>query len=401
MASLNLTEAGGALKKFYLPTVRNQINNKCLLLQQISADDEHVEGDEWILSLQVKRNSGVGWRGENDTSPTAGSQKYVQARDSVKELRGRIEITQRVISAMASNKGSFVRAVDSEMKGVGKDAARNQNRAFIGTSNGVIATCGTTSASTTVTLATATPKSALRQLEQGMVIDIGTVANPVLRAQAREITSVDTAAKTMVITGAAITTASTDFIFISGSGGTSPQLEPTGLQTIVDSAGVVHNVDPATYQLWASFEEAQSSGPVNDSKLENAMDEVDLRSGEEVNLLLASYGVYREYGNYLTVMKRAQNTLDLKGGYKALSISSGSRAVGLARERDVPDGMVFGLNTDHLFAPTMADWQFMDDDGAVLSRVANKNAYEATAYKFVDLATDQRNAHFKLTGFYE
>ena len=41
----------------------------------------------------------------------------------------------------------------------------------------------------------------------------------------------------------------------------------------------------------------------------------------------------------------------------------------------------------------MSDWHFMDDDGAVLSRVANKRAYEATLVKDMDFATDQRNAH--------
>jgi hypothetical protein len=41
----------------------------------------------------------------------------------------------------------------------------------------------------------------------------------------------------------------------------------------------------------------------------------------------------------------------------------------------------------------MSDWEFMDDDGAILNRVANTDAYEATLYIYSELATDARNAH--------
>jgi hypothetical protein len=391
--ALDLTNAAGALKRWYLPGVRSQINNKCLLLEQVESGDEHVEGEEWVLSLHVQRNAGVGARGESGTSPAAGNQKYVTARDTVKEIRGRIEITGRIIKAMASNRGSFVRAIDSEMKGVTKDAYRDMNRQLAGTGDGVIATCGVTSGSTTVNLAATTPKSALRQLEVGKRIDIGTVANPVSVASNREITAVDTTNKTITISGAAVTTAGTNFVFNQGAGGNNPQLETHGLQEIVKDTGTLFNVNPSTYAVWKSYVKDAASGPISDPLLEEVMDEIDLRAGEEIDLWLVSYGVYREYGNYLSTLKRAPNTVDLKGGHKALSILSGSREAGLTRERDIPDGMAFALNTKHLFAPTMSDWDFMDEDGAVFSRVADKHSYEATLYKFMDFATDQRNAH--------
>lgn len=391
--ALDLTAAAGALKKFYLPGVRNQINNKTILLEQIERGSEHVEGDNWVLSLQVLRNSGVGARGENDTSPTAGAQKYVQATGAVKEIRGRIQITLRVIKAMASNKGSFVRAVDSEMKGITNDVQRDVNRQVAGTSDGVIATCGVTTAAVLVVLAATTPKSAMRQLEVGMVIDIGTLATPTTIASARTITANDPVGKTITISGAVVTTSAAHFIFRSGAGGNAPQLETFGLQTNVKDTGVLYGVDPATYPNWASFVKDAASGPINDPLLEEGMDEVDLRGGEELDLWYASYGVFREYGNYLSVMKRAPQTVDLKGGHKALSIVSGGGSASITRDRDIPDGTAFGLNTKHLFAPEMSDWEFMDDDGAVLSRVANSTAYEATLVKFMDFVTDKRNAH--------
>jgi hypothetical protein len=42
----------------------------------------------------------------------------------------------------------------------------------------------------------------------------------------------------------------------------------------------------------------------------------------------------------------------------------------------------------------MSDWSWMDSDGAVLSRVSGQDAYEATLYKYTELACSQRNANF-------
>jgi hypothetical protein len=41
----------------------------------------------------------------------------------------------------------------------------------------------------------------------------------------------------------------------------------------------------------------------------------------------------------------------------------------------------------------MSDWEWMQEDGSVLNRVANKDAYEATMFIYHQLTTDQRNAH--------
>jgi hypothetical protein len=39
----------------------------------------------------------------------------------------------------------------------------------------------------------------------------------------------------------------------------------------------------------------------------------------------------------------------------------------------------------------------MNEDGDMLVRTPGQDAYEATLFRYHELATDQRNAHFKLT----
>ena len=39
----------------------------------------------------------------------------------------------------------------------------------------------------------------------------------------------------------------------------------------------------------------------------------------------------------------------------------------------------------------MSDWEWMQEDGAVLFRVSGQDAYEATLFKYADLMTSARN----------
>lgn len=398
MAALDTTAAAGVLKDFYLPTVRSQIPQKTAYLEQIQRGSEHVEGEQWVLSLHVARNPGVGARREGGTSPTAGSQGYKKGTGDTHELQGRFEVTSKSMKAMAGNAGSWVRSVESQTKGLVNDCARDLNRQLFGTSNGVVATCGTTSSSTTVQLASATYKSIMRFFFVNQVIDIGTVANPTSVASARSITAVNATNKTITISGAAVTTASTDFVFVSGAGGAAGglgQAEVTGLQSIVAESGSLFGVDPSSYPVWAATVLDNSGTPraISDALLEEALDEADLASGEEADLIVTSYDGFREYGDYLHTLKRSPATLDLKGGHKGLEVSSGGRSAALMRERDCQDDWAYVLNTEHLFFPEMSDWEWLDDDGAVLTKVADKSNYEATLQKFCDQATDMRNAH--------
>lgn len=397
--ALTLALADAALKEDYLPSIREQLNQDFPFLAQIERNSKDVEGRRAVLSLHVKRNSGVGARAEGGTLPTAGNQGYAEERVPLRYNYARIQINGPVIKAMKSDRGSFTRAVSSEVNGALEDLKRDVNRQLFGTSNGVIATCGTTTTSNDVVLLNPTTVQ-LGQLEVGMVVDIGTVASPSTVAAGRTITAVTTTGFT--IDGATIsTTSGTHFVFRQGAGGaTTAQKELTGLQTIVDSSGTLFNVDPSSYPVWSSYEKG-SIGAVSDVVFERAIHAIRRKGGGAPNLLVTSDGVERAYSATLTSQKRFANTIELKGGYSGLSVGAGGSSLSLMWDRDCPYQTAFILNTNHLFQHEMSDWEWMDDDGAVLSRVSGVDAYEATLYKYHELTTDQRNAHGKLTGIDE
>lgn len=395
---LTKTAADAALKEDYQPLVREQLNQSNMFLAQIEKNTKDFEGRRAILSLHTSRNSGVGARAEGGTLPTAGNQGYTEQRIDMRRQYARIEVTGPAIREMKSDRGSFVRAVESEIKGAVNDIKRDVSRQVFGTSNGVIATCGTTSTANEVVLASTTTLTQMRQFEVDMVVDIGTVASPATVASAVTITAVNRTTKTITVSGSTISTTGSHFVFRSGAGGAiggAGQKELTGLQSIVAASGTLFNVDPSSVTSWVSYVSSNSgtNRAPTDTLFETALDEISIESGENADLIVTSAGVSRAYANGLKDQKRYSNTLDLKGGFKAISVTTPQGEVALTWDRDCPENKAFVLNTSHLTEFYSSDWEWMDEDGAVLNRVQNKDAYEATLFKYHEVATDKRNAH--------
>ena len=160
----------------------------------------------------------------------------------------------------------------------------------------------------------------------------------------------------------------------------------------------LHGIDSSATAVWKSYESAVSAAPT-DSVFELALNEVDLASGHQANLIITSHKAARAYAATLKSQKRFNNRTDLKGGFSAITVqTAGQGEVALWAERDCLDNVAFIVNTECLTHWVMSDWTFMDRDGAVLSRVANTDAYEATLYKYHELGTDARNRNGVLSG---
>lgn len=392
------TTAAKALKDVYLPVIREQLNNAVEFLRQASTNTHDIEGENAVLSLHVSRNSGVGARAEGGTLPQAGSQGYAEQRIPTFNMYGRIKLSGKLIAAMKSNTGSFGRAIELETKGVTADTQRDYNRQLWGTSNGVICTAASHSGQD-ITLATTTTTTQLRQLEVGMRIDVGTVANPVLRGTALVISAVNRSTLVVTVTGTISgTVAGTDFIFRSGSGGASGgigQKEITGVPTIVNDSGTLHNVDPTVHPIWKA--EVNGNGGTDqattDTLFEILLDDIRHEGGSEVDQIWVGSGVKRNYNAQIKTLRRFDNTVEIKGGAKMPTVDVGRGEVALIDERDVPEGVAYCMTMSHMIEFVMSDWDFMDMDGSVLKFVDNEDAYQAVLRTYRELATDKRNAH--------
>lgn len=415
MAGLTYTIASQILKEDYKGPLRDQINQSHFILTQIEKNTDDVVGLRAYLPVHVKRSAGIGSRAELGTLPTADAQGYTRQVVPLRFHYGRIQVSGPIIKAMGKDRGAFTQAVKSETEGIKKDLMRDVNRQIWGTSNGVIATCGTTSTSTTVQLATTTTATQMRQAygDGGMIVDIGTVASPTAVASARTVTAVDTTNKTITISGANVsTTNGTHFIFRSGNGGASDgsgnpggadgQRELTGLQTIVYDSGTLYGINPSTYPVWKSqrYSNSGTNRNVSENLVNTAIQDTEIAGGADIDLLVTSAGVSRSTAALMTSMRRNIDNVELKAGYSGIRWSiageggANKKPTALVWDRDCPENRIFGLSSEMLVEFVGSDWDWMDDDGAVLSRVSGVDAYEATFYKYNEVGTYQRNAHF-------
>lgn len=416
---LSMSTADAALKEFYLDPVRNQINNKNVLLEYCSKGKVDSEGRRAVLSLHTRRNGSLGGRLDGALLPgTSGdgavtsisNQGYAEERVPLKQLFGRIQVDERVIKAARSNRGTFISVMNSETEGLAEDLKKDLNRQLFGDASGIIAGIGTDAGGdNTVPLAAAATRVQQRQIEVGMQVAIGTTANMdniSLASTVRTVTAVSFASLpgTITVDGAALaaTTDGTHFLFRSAlnSGGAAAGVETHGLSSIIASSGALFNVDPATEPRWASYVET-SVGAADEIDYVRMIQQVNYACGENPELLLTTDGVVRAYSATMLSQKRFVNTIDLKGGFKGLSVGAGNGEVPMTDDKDCPTGVVFGVNSKHLSMHVAGDWEWMDMDGAIWSRQPNRPRYEATLFRFHELATDRRNSFGKFTGVTE
>lgn len=396
-----------------------QLNQKAFLLAQIETKKDTVQGRIARHSIHTGRSGGIGARREGVALPTADQQRHATVPVPVRWQTARIQLTVQLMKMADGDPSSFVNALDSEMS-IKNDAIRDVNRQLYGTSNGVMATCGTTAASTTVQLLAASTSAAqMRHFYVGRRVDIGTVASPQTIAADRQITAVDATNKTITISGAAVsTTSGTHFVFNSNSGGASDnsgtqddgQSEMTGLQTIMSTTAVLHTLNPSTEPIWKAQVDSNSGTlrPMSESKLDLLLLNNQIEAGETVSAFISNVGAFVAGKAILSAYQRNVDTLDFKGGFKGIKWSTpgvsgiNGGEVGWFADFDCPANTLYGVNFDKLVCHQIAEgWDWMQDDGAILSRVSGQLAYEAILYTSMELACVQRNAHFAYTDLVE
>lgn len=383
----DLTTYDKGLKNFYGPQVVEQLNNKRVLLKRLQRLTEGFDGRQFIIPVHIQRNEQIGSiTSTQDTLPTAATQAQQGLDNAIVTpayIIGVIRIQQQLIDQTKNNTGSFVRAIGNEVKGMGEDLAVDANRQFFGDGTGVLTVCGTTTASTTVTVVST------RKIRTGMGIDVVVAATGVVStgATGRSVSSVPSAT-TFVISGAAITTDSTFSVYRAGSRSN----DWTGLNSIVNNTGALFNLNPATagQEPWQSFV-ATSVGAVTEPNQQKAIDapgEAKFGTGGQASLAITTYGVRRNFLNYFAGLRRVMNTVKLEGGFSAIDYGG----LPITVDRDCTAGYEYFLDESHLGVAQVIEPSWMDEDGHVLKWDTGTMSYKAVFRWFGNLYTDARDA---------
>lgn len=382
-----LSTLDAILKTQYLGPIREQVNTGTPLLDRIEKNYDSVVGKSFTIPLHYGRNEGMGARADGGALPSAGNQAYKESVVPMRYLYGRIQISGPTIKAARSSEGAFIRAVDSEMKGLTADMKSSLNRQAFGDGTGILATC--VGASSTAITVNSTAK-----LRVGMPIDILVTATGATTAGVVGTTVASITSATVFVTAAAPATDSsidgTYSVYLAGS----RNLEMMGLSGIVSATSTLQGLDVATYPWWKATVQGNSSTnrAISDSILQTAIDTVSQISAGKPTALYTSYGVRRAYQALLTATKQLVNTQDLKGGYKAITFND----LPIIADKDAPANKIFVVDESQLSFYRLADLDWMQEDGAILSRVSGYDAYEAVLFLYQELGTGMRNAHVRI-----
>jgi hypothetical protein len=434
-----------ALKNFYLEPAKEQLNNDNVLMSILSsrANETDVAGTNAKIDCHYGRTTGTGARQDREDLPTAGYQKYKQATVPMKYNYGRVQFTGPTIAATRMDKGAFVRVIDSEVSGMVNDLQRECQRQMWGCGYGILARWRSTVGATSYTLQKKYRSNSAGGDGFGSTFgakyldEMGHAVPVVLAASTSAIVSA-TVATTNIAVSAVAESAEYDTITctnpsVSEAAGTfyvrplamvtydasnntgGARVEMMGLRGIVTNEDIdeialtdggtntsphvdpLQGLDADTYSWWQSYVDAHSSGRYAGQRaltfdlMQKVFDKVEIKAGKDYgpDLIITTHAIRREYLNIVRADRREVNTMQLDGGFTALDYNG----IPLTVDRDAIDGEMYFLTTKDLELFRMSDFEWMQKDGAVLNRVTDKDAYEATMFRYAEMGCRRRNSH--------
>lgn len=398
----DVTVYDAALKDTYGGIPTEELNQATPLWTKIKRSARPMEGRQWKVALHNRRNNQIGAQAlVGATVPTASNQEsegYDNATYKPTQLLGVIKIEHSLMELSRSNEGSFIRALRSEVENMATNFAVDFDRQLFGDGTGALTACGTTSATTTVTV------TSTGQLDVGMGIDILVASTGAVStgAAGRYVASI-TNATSFVISGAAITTDSTFSVYRAGSKALTTNYEINGLQNIVKATGALGGIDPATagIEVWkAALVDSTSTTAAEKvfQKAYEAPQEQQRGGGGRPKLLIGTFGARRSYMDGLVALKRfSQDQMRMVGGFETLDFNG----LPFYADRFCATKSVYFLDTDRLFFLQTRDPHWVDDDKAILKWVSNTVGFKGIYAWLVQFATDARNAHSALTNISE
>lgn len=381
---VTIQNAENALKSVYLGVVANQLNTKSNpLFAKIKQSDANIWGKDIIKLAPFGINGGIGAGTETGALPTAAGNNYVQFKTALKNLFGRIEISDKAVRASSNAGGAFVNLLADEMEGLVKASTFNLGRMIYGDGTGLLATVTTEAGAEAVSLVV----DDARNLIEGMVVDIFDGEGNVV-VSGKRVTFVDRTNKTIYVGVLSKVIPQGAKLYVQGS----KDNEITGLEAIFGN-GNLYGLNRTDYP-WLSPYVNNNSVAMDDVTLQTTIDAIEDKAGSEVDFIACSRSARKAYQQYLTYYRRNIDVTELAGGFKAITFNG----IPVVADRFIKDGTAYFLNTKDFTLHQLCDWQWLEgEDGKILKQNPGFPSYSATLVKYADLICDRPVAQAKLS----
>lgn len=385
---VTISNADKALKTFYLGVLADQLNvGVNPLFAKIAQTSSDVWGKEVKKLAPYGINGGVGSGEENDNLPQSGGNNYAQFTLTLKNLFGKIELSDKAIRASQNSAGAFVNLLNAEMEGLLKASKFNFGRMLYGDGSGLIATtvAASTSNKNQITV------DSIKGIIEGMTIDMYSSAGVKdTTFSGARITSIDRTNKVVTLSATASSQYGAGYkIYVQGS----KNNEITGLEAIFGDSEYIYGLKRSDYSFLKPYTKTVNTA-VSVSAIQDAIDVVEETSGGTIDFIVTSYKMRKQYVDALCKNRTNIDYLTLDGGYKALSYSG----IPFVADRFVGDDDMYLLNSADFKLHQLCDWRWLEGEGGtVLHQVAGKACYSATLVKYADLLCERPMGQAKLT----
>jgi hypothetical protein len=444
-APATLSNYDEVLKTYYLPGIQDYLNNANPLSALVEPNEEDISGKNATIECHYGRSTGTGARSDGESLPAAAYQQFQTCTVPMQYIYGRIEVTGPTIAATRDSKGAYAKALDTEIRGIVDDLKVEVNRMMWGCGYGVLARWRTTASGTSYTIqkmyrGNSAGGDAFGSAFGGKYLDKRGDAVPVVVASISSNNNATTTVDatniavsaltkgaqfdTITVTDPSVSEAAATFYVRPASLGTTAasgghRKEIMGLRGLVSNedldniaisngtyTGLATN-DPlqtlavGSYSWFVSIVDSHSSGRYAGQRsltldlIQTMFDMVEEQAGKDYgpNIMFTTRAIRREYLELMRADRRNVNTMELDGGWTALDYNG----VPFMVDNDAIDGEIYFLTLKDLQLYRMSDYNWMEKDAAVLSRISGYDTYEAVLFRYAEFGIKNRATQGVLT----
>jgi len=410
MASVNSFTDYGFLKRTYSSVIRTSLNNDLPLYSRLEdvLDQVTLGGAGLYWGVRMGRHHGTHAIGEDATlsTPTRATEK--QAAATPAEIWGRAQLTAKVMAMAKSSADAFETAITNEMENLTTSTKQTLGRQVIGnkvSGNANVGILGLVNVADTTTATLPVDNCNPTQFYPGQLLVIGTAAE--LNAgtgAAAVVSSVSvTTATTCTLTLVSAVAIVNDDLIAEGTNASSTSngytRELVGLNHIVDNAGALFDIDPATYTKWKATVHSASSQPWPEKLLNTLLVAIRTKAGREKmpNVLAMHDLTYLEFEEDKRPDRRYV-AKELAQGFEDRNPQYTFMDAVLDEVMDpwVQVGSILAVNTKVLGMAWPEPLDFFDTDGNDRLRVANKTTIEMIYGGIGQMVAFERHCHGRL-----
>ncbi len=374
---LSITSLNDVLRSFYLDVVQKQINRGASpLYDMIEKTSVAVSGKNAVVPVYYGISGGIQTtRDDGADLPVANPCLRATLEVPLRNVYGVIDISDKALRVNKNSAEGVIDVLGTEIQAMVNSARHSLNRMLWTTGDGVVATIGDLTGSTS---RIRFPVADTRLLSPGMVVDAyrgSTLVHSALR-----VADVNHDQKTVTLTKA-VPSASPLQAGDKLCAYNSRADELHGLPYLFDGDSDDYFGASKSQFSGVCGTSRNLSGALTTEAMQDFLDLLETRSDVTPDLIVCDKKLRRDYIQYLQANRTNIDYLNLDGGFRTLSYNG----IPLYGEKFCPSGEMYFLNTDSVKMVQLADWEWLEgNNGTILNRLDDKAGYQAVLVKYAN-----------------